>query len=71
MTEHLIDILAYPPIQRAAIACVLCGTSCSLLSVFIVLMRMPLIGVSMSHAAFAGAVLGMLLGLNPVLTGFF
>jgi manganese/iron transport system permease protein len=70
MIDRLVDVLAYPPIQRAAIACVLCGASCSLLSVFIVLMKMPLIGVSMSHAAFAGAVLGMLVGLNPVLTGF-
>jgi manganese/iron transport system permease protein len=66
----LMDVLAYPPIQRAAIACVLCGASCSLLSVFIVLMKMPLIGVSMSHAAFAGAVLGMLLGINPLFAGF-
>jgi len=70
MIEQLTDILTYPPIQRAAIACVLCGASCSLLSVFIVLMKMPLIGVSMSHAAFAGAVLGMLLNVNPALTGF-
>jgi manganese/iron transport system permease protein len=70
MAEHLIDILMYPPIQRAAIACVLCGVSCSLLSVFVVLMKMPLIGVSMSHAAFAGAVLGMLLDINPFLSGF-
>jgi len=70
MTEHLIDVLAYPPIQRAAIACVLCGASCSLLSVFIVLMKMPLIGVSMSHAAFAGAILGMLLDIDPFVSGF-
>ena len=69
MVEHLIEALAYPPIQRAAIACVLCGASCALLSVFVVLMKMPLIGVSMSHAAFAGAVLGLLLDLNPVLSG--
>lgn len=60
----------YPPIQRAALACVLCGASCSLLSVFVVLMKMPLIGVSMSHAAFAGAVVGMLFGFNPFLSGF-
>ena len=70
MVEHLLDVLAYQPIQRAAIACVLCGASCSLLSVFVVLMKMPLIGVSMSHAAFAGAVLGMLLDFNPLLSGF-
>jgi manganese/iron transport system permease protein len=70
MFEQLVDILGYPPIQRAVIACILCGASCSLLSVFVVLMKMPLIGVSMSHAAFAGAVLGMLLGFNPLFSGF-
>jgi manganese/iron transport system permease protein len=69
MTDTLIEVLAYPPIQRAAIACVLCGASCSFLSVFVVLMKMPLIGVSMSHAAFAGAVLGMLFDVNPFLSG--
>jgi manganese/iron transport system permease protein len=67
--EQLIDALAYPPIQRAILACVLCGAGCSLLSVFVVLMKMPLIGVSMSHAAFAGAVLGMLIHVNPFLSG--
>jgi len=69
MAEDLIEALAYLPIQRAAIACVLCGLSCSLLSVFVVLMKMPLIGVSMSHAAFAGAVLGLLLNFDPFLSG--
>jgi manganese/iron transport system permease protein len=69
MAEPFIEALLYPPIQRAAIACVLCGASCSLLSVFVVLMKMPLIGVSMSHAAFAGAVLGLLLDFNPFVSG--
>jgi manganese/iron transport system permease protein len=70
LVEHLLGGLADLPIQRALFACILCGLSCSLLSVFIVLMRMPLIGVSMSHAAFAGAVFGMLLGANPIVSGF-
>jgi manganese/iron transport system permease protein len=70
MVEHLMEVLTYPPIQRAAIACILCGASCALLSVFVVLMKMPLIGVSMSHAAFAGAVLGLLLNIDPFLSGF-
>jgi manganese/iron transport system permease protein len=70
LVEHLPEGLSYLPIQRALIACVLCGLSCSLLSVFIVLMKMPLIGVSMSHAAFAGAVIGMLLNLDPTVSGF-
>jgi len=70
MVDQIMDVLTYPPIQKAALACILCGASCSLLSVFVVLMKMPLIGVSMSHAAFAGAVMGMLLGFNPFLCGF-
>jgi len=70
MVEQLVEALACQPIQRAVVACVLCGAGCSLLSVFVVLMKMPLIGVSMSHAAFAGAVLGMLLNVNPFVSGF-
>jgi manganese/iron transport system permease protein len=70
LVEHLIEGLTCLPIQRALIACVLCGLSCSLLSVFIVLMKMPLIGISMSHAAFAGAVIGLLFGFNPSVSGF-
>jgi manganese/iron transport system permease protein len=70
MVEELLGPLAYPAIRRAVAACLLCGAGCSLLSVFVVLMKMPLIGVSMSHAAFAGAVLGMLLGADPFLCGF-
>jgi manganese/iron transport system permease protein len=70
MVESFIEALAYPPIQRAVIACFLCGISCALLSVFVVLMKMPLIGVSMSHAAFAGAVLGLLINVDPFLSAF-
>jgi manganese/iron transport system permease protein len=70
LVEHLLEGLTYLPIERALFACVLCGLSCSLLSVFIVLMRMPLIGVSMSHAAFAGAVFGMIFGIDPAISGF-
>jgi manganese/iron transport system permease protein len=70
LVENLFEGLAFLPIQRALIACLLCGLSCSLLSVFVVLMRIPLVGIAMSHAAFAGAVVGMLLGINPVVSGF-
>jgi manganese/iron transport system permease protein len=70
LVESFLESLKYMPVQRALLACVLCGLSCSLLSVFIVLLRMPLMGVAMSHAAFAGAVLGMLAGVHPVLAGF-
>jgi len=69
MMAEIIDTITCLPVQRAIIASFLCGISCSFLSVFVVLMKMPLIGVSMSHAAFAGAVLGIIWGLNPFLSG--
>lgn len=69
MIGEILEGLSYMPVQRAIIASILCGISCSFLSVFVVLMKMPLIGVSMSHAAFAGAVIGSILGVNPFLSG--
>jgi len=35
--------------------------------VWVIMMRIPFVGVAMSHAAFAGAVFGLLLGVNPLL----
>jgi manganese/iron transport system permease protein len=70
MIDMVRAFVEYPALQRSLAACLLCGLGCSMLSVFVVLLRMPLIGVAMSHAAFAGAVGGMLLGWNPVACGF-
>lgn len=71
MVENLVDFFGFLPLRRAVFACLLCGAGCSMLSVFVVLMKLPLIGVSMSHAALAGAVLGLLMGVNPFMSGFF
>jgi manganese/iron transport system permease protein len=54
--------------QNAIIAAFLGGVACAVIGVFVVLMHMPFIGVAMSHAAFAGALLGLLLGINPMIT---
>jgi len=56
--------------QNAILTGVLGGIACSIIGVFVVLMHMPFIGVCMSHAAFAGAMLGLLLGFNPLLGAF-
>ncbi|OGG03233.1 MAG: hypothetical protein A3F83_04270 [Candidatus Glassbacteria bacterium RIFCSPLOWO2_12_FULL_58_11] len=56
--------------RNAALAAVLCGVGCSVIGVFIVCMRIPLIGVAMSHAALAGAVIALLTGLNPAWCAF-
>ena len=52
------------------LAALLGGGSAGLLGVFIVGLRMPFIAVFSAHAALAGAVFGILLGVNSSLTGF-
>ena len=42
------------------------GGSCGLLGVYIVGLRLPFIGIFISHTAMAGTVYSLLLGLNPL-----
>ena len=60
--------MSLPPLlpQQLA-AAVLGGAACGLVGVWVVMMRIPFVGVAMSHAAFAGAVVGLLAGVNPLL----
>lgn len=46
---------------------VLTGISCSLVGSFVVRMNLSSLGFCMSHAAFAGAALGLVLSVNPLL----
>ena len=57
------DPFFYLVVLAGAIA----GASCGLLGVYIVGLRLPFIGLFISHTAMAGAVYSFLLGLNPVL----
>jgi manganese/iron transport system permease protein len=52
--------------QNAILSALLGGVACAVIGVFVVLMHMPFIGVAMSHAAFAGALLGLWLGFDPL-----
>ncbi|RLI36403.1 metal ABC transporter permease [Candidatus Bathyarchaeota archaeon] len=59
------------PIQiiiTAITASILAGITCSLIGVFVVQMKLSSIGFCMSHAAFAGAALGLLLSTDPLIT---
>jgi manganese/iron transport system permease protein len=64
------EILGYQFMQNALLTAFFGGVACAVVGVFIVLMHLPFIGVAMSHAAFAGALLGLLLGFNPLVTAF-
>ncbi|MEA3493126.1 MAG: metal ABC transporter permease [Candidatus Margulisiibacteriota bacterium] len=67
----MLEILQYRFMQHAILASVLGGASCGVVGVWIIMMRIPFVGVAMSHAAFAGAIFGLLLGVNPILMALF
>jgi len=54
--------------QNAVLATLFAGISCALIGVLVVTMRLSFIGVCMSHSAFAGALLGLVIGWNPLAT---
>ena len=62
----MFDILGYEFVWRAVAASVLGGAACGIIGVWVILLNIPFVGVAMSHSAFAGAVFGLLLGLNPL-----
>lgn len=66
-----LSVFSYQFMQNAIIATFLGGVACSIIGVFVVLLHMPFIGVAMSHAAFAGALLGLWLGFDPLIGAFF
>ena len=64
------SIFGYQFMQNAIFTGILGGIACSIVGVFVVLLHMPFIGVAMSHSAFAGAMLGLWLGFDPLLGAF-
>jgi manganese/iron transport system permease protein len=65
-----LSIFSYQFMQNAALSGFLGGVACGIVGVFVILLGLPLIGVAMSHAAFAGAMLGLWLGFNPLVSAF-
>lgn len=63
------DILAYNFMQRALLAALLVGTLCSTISFFVILKRLSFLGAGISHTALGGIALGLVTGVDPVLTG--
>ncbi|KXB05145.1 hypothetical protein AKJ50_01735 [candidate division MSBL1 archaeon SCGC-AAA382A13] len=53
-------------ILRVIIGAILAGFSCSMMGTFVVQMDLSSIGFAMSHAAFAGAALGLLISVEPL-----
>ena len=67
MLDRLGEMLSLEFMQRAFLGGVLVGASCAFLSVFVVLRRLAFVSQGVSHAAFGGVALAVLLGANPSL----
>lgn len=63
------ELFSYSFMLRALVAAVLVGLLCSTLSFFVVLKRLSFLGAGISHTALGGIAIGLVSGINPVLTG--
>lgn len=61
------ELLQHAFFRNALLACIFGGGGLSIIGVFVTLMDIPFLGISMSHSAFLGAIIGMLCGFNPLL----
>lgn len=61
-------MLAYGFGQRALIGGILIALTCSLISFFVIVRRMAFVGMGISHAAFGGVSIGIVAGVDPILT---
>lgn len=64
----MIEFLSYEFGRRALVAGLVVGLGCAVLAFFVVLRRMAFVGVGISHAALGGVAIGVLMGINPVLS---
>lgn len=56
--------------QNAFIAGIIISILCPIIGLFIVLRRNSMIGDTLSHSSFAGVAIGLVIGVNPILTAF-
>lgn len=64
----MFEALQHGYMQNAVLAGLCAGIGCSIAGVFVVTMHLSLLSVCIAHAAFAGALLGILIGVDPLVT---
>jgi zinc transport system permease protein len=63
------ELFSYSFMLRSLAAAVMVGLVCSTLSFFVVLKRLSFLGAGISHTALGGIAIGLVTGINPVITG--
>jgi zinc transport system permease protein len=66
---NLISLLNAPFIQRAFVIGIIIAVATSVLSVFVVLKKISLLGDGLAHSSFGGLALGLYLGVPPLWVG--
>ncbi len=66
--SNLIELFGYQFFQYALIGGVIAAVACGLVGLFLVLKKEAMVGDGLSHTAFGGIAIGLLAGINPLLT---
>ncbi len=64
----MIEFLSYGFMQKAFLGGIAIALSCGLIGPFLVLRRLSMLGDGLAHLAFGGVALGLLLGINPIIS---
>lgn len=62
------EFISLPFVQTALLAGVLVGLMAALVGSFVILRNLSFIGAGIAHSSFGGVVLGLLVGVNPLIT---
>ncbi|MCW4017223.1 MAG: metal ABC transporter permease [Candidatus Bathyarchaeota archaeon] len=65
---NIIDLFGYQFFQNALIGGCIAAVACAIVGLFLILKKEAMIGDGLSHTAFGGLALGLLFGVNPLLT---
>jgi len=68
ITISILDLLGYRFFQNALLGGVIAAAACAAVGLFLILKKEAMIGDGIAHTAFGGIALGLLLGINPLLT---
>jgi zinc transport system permease protein len=64
----IFELLKYRFFQNALIGGVVAAIACASIGLFLILRKQAMIGDGLAHTSFGGIALGLLLGINPILT---
>jgi zinc transport system permease protein len=63
-------MLHYSFMQNALMISILISTLCPIIGIFLVLRRYSMIGDTLAHSSLAGVAVGLVTGINPILSAF-